>query len=84
MYRNIINIAELYKNHIIYFPTFLDFRGRIYPIVNYLNYQGGDIARSLLNFHTIEPKISNNEHIFIYLSNVFGIGNASTMSTRIR
>jgi DNA-directed RNA polymerase len=62
----------------------MDFRGRIYPVVNYLNYQGGDIARSLLNFHITDTKISRNDHILIYLSNVFGIGNAKTMSTRIK
>lgn len=29
-------------------PTFMDFRGRIYPTPNYLSYQGGDLARSLI------------------------------------
>ena len=33
-YANIINIALLMKDHTIYFPTFLDFRGRIYPTPN--------------------------------------------------
>lgn len=34
----------------IYFPHMLDFRGRMYPIANYLQPQGGDLARGLLLF----------------------------------
>lgn len=50
VYNNIINLALLFKNNTIYFPTFLDFRGRIYPTPNYLSYQSNDLARSLLLF----------------------------------
>lgn len=85
MYRNILNIARLFKNRVIYFPAFLDFRGRVYSLVNYLSYQGGDIARSLLNFHHVEPKkCLNDEYITIYLANVFHIGNAVTKNARTR
>lgn len=38
------------KDQTIYFPTFLDFRGRVYPNPNYLSYQSNDLARSLLTF----------------------------------
>ncbi|WP_026227624.1 DNA-directed RNA polymerase [Hoeflea sp. 108] len=34
----------------IYFPHMLDFRGRIYPIPNFLQPQGSDLARGLLTF----------------------------------
>ena len=34
----------------IWFPCNLDFRGRIYPVVNYLHPQGDDLAKSLLTF----------------------------------
>ncbi|WP_269929978.1 DNA-directed RNA polymerase [Aminobacter sp. HY435] len=34
----------------IYFPHMLDFRGRIYPIANFLQPQGSDLARGLLTF----------------------------------
>ena len=54
-YSNIINIALLMKDQTIYFPTFLDFRGRIYPTPNYLSYQSSDLARSLLLFKNIVP-----------------------------
>ena len=72
MYRNILNIAQLFRGEVFYLPVFMDFRGRIYPIVNYLTYQGGDVARSLLNFHRSDYKGGNNNHILIYLCNVFG------------
>ena len=57
-YSNILNIALLMKDQTIYLPTFLDFRGRIYPTPNYLSYQGGDIARSLLLFKNVGDKIN--------------------------
>jgi hypothetical protein len=60
-YTYIINIALLMKNNTIYLPTFLDFRGRIYPSPNYLSYQGGDLARSLLLFKDVGKKIGFEE-----------------------
>ena len=65
-----------------YLPVFMDFRGRIYPLVNYLTYQGGDVARSLLNFHPTKHCGGNNNHILIYLCNVFGMKDLS-MKDRI-
>jgi DNA-directed RNA polymerase len=34
----------------IYFPHYLDFRGRVYPMASYLNPQGDDVCRGLLEF----------------------------------
>ena len=34
----------------IYFPHYLDFRGRIYPMASYLNPQADDVGRGLLEF----------------------------------
>lgn len=34
----------------IWFPCNLDFRGRVYPIVNYLSPQGDDLSKALLTF----------------------------------
>lgn len=57
----------------IYFPTFLDFRGRVYPITNYLNYQGNDIARSLLLFKNVENKFSlKDDKLLIVLDKILG------------
>lgn len=39
----------------IYFPHFLDFRGRVYPMPAYLNPQGPDVARGLLEFAEGKP-----------------------------
>ena len=60
-YSNIINIASLMKDRTIYFPTFLDFRGRIYPNPNYLSYQSNDLARSLLLFKNIFSDKNKNK-----------------------
>ena len=61
----------------------MDFRGRIYPLVSYLTYQGGDVARSLINFSPTEDKKTDNQHLLIYLCNVFGHKNR-TMEGRIK
>lgn len=34
----------------IWFPCNVDFRGRVYPLVNYLSPQGNDLSKSLLTF----------------------------------
>jgi Mitochondrial DNA-directed RNA polymerase len=39
----------------IYFPYSLDFRGRVYPISNYLNPQGDDLSKALLKFAEGKP-----------------------------
>lgn len=38
-----------------YFPHNLDFRGRVYPIPDFLNPQGDDVCRGLLLFHNKKP-----------------------------
>lgn len=48
---NILDIAILYQNFSkIYFPVRLDQRGRLYCSSSYLNYQGNELAKSLLLF----------------------------------
>lgn len=50
-YLSKIEIAESLRNQpAIYFPHFMDFRGRFYPMSQDLNPQGDDIAKSLLQF----------------------------------
>lgn len=43
-----------------YFPHMLDFRGRMYPIPNFLQPQGNDLARGLLTFADALPITEEN------------------------
>nr|QWO71467.1 RNA polymerase [Termitomyces sp. K1Aa] len=75
LYSNIINLATLYKDQEFYLPVFVDFRGRIYPLSNYLNYQGGDLARSLILFadgYSEKLNETGIECLNIYLANLAG------------
>jgi len=69
-YSNILNIALLMRDQTFYFPTFLDFRGRIYPTPNYLSYQSSDLARSLLNFKNKNTELSSNPSYKIILNSI--------------
>ena len=80
---NSLMIASVYKDEIFYLPTYLDFRGRVYCMTNYLSYQGGDLARSLLYFYQkSESKygvINNNidENISLYLANSYKLSKST-------
>lgn len=50
-----LEIAGRYLNSTFYFPHFLDFRGRMYPIPVDLQPQGQDLARGLLTFAQGKP-----------------------------
>jgi DNA-directed RNA polymerase len=45
-----VDIAERLRKRVFYFPYRVDFRGRIYPIPQFLQPQGNDVARGLLTF----------------------------------
>lgn len=73
LYNNIINIASLYRNTDFYLPVFADFRGRLYPLSNYLNYQGNDLARSLILFSDGERLNEDGKICLnVYLANLAG------------
>ena len=76
-YLNIINIATVYKNETFYFPTFADFRGRIYTLTQILTYQGDDLCRSLLLFANEEIPLTQNgrKYLFFYFANLCGTKN---------
>lgn len=70
---NTLRIAELYQDTSFYLPTFADFRGRIYSLSTYLSYQGGDMARGLLNFAKAEETTEEGlRYLALYLANVGG------------
>ena len=57
----------------IYFPHYLDFRGRIYPFASYLNPQSSDTGRALLEF--AEGKALGERGVVwlkIHIANLFG------------
>lgn len=47
--------AEVIEEDAIFFPHSLDFRGRVYPIADYLQPQGNDLAKALLMFSQGKP-----------------------------
>jgi len=75
--RHIISIATLYENQKnIYFPMKMDSRGRIYCIPMYLQYQGTELAKSLLLFaNKTKLKLSDSrsmEYLYCYGANCYG------------
>lgn len=45
----------VHREDAIFFPCNVDFRGRVYPIVNYLSPQGDDLSKALLTFAQGKP-----------------------------
>lgn len=79
-----LEIAESLRDRsAIFFPHFLDFRGRIYPMPQDLNPQGDDIARALLMFAEGKPLGTRGLYwLAIRLANTYGMDKL-TMAQRI-
>jgi DNA-directed RNA polymerase len=61
------------KEPVIYFPAYLDFRGRMYFVPPYLNPQGSDMSKSLLCFAESKPLgESGAKWLKIHVANMFG------------
>lgn len=59
--RATVRLAEDLRDYpAIYFPHMLDFRGRKYPVPNFLQPQGNDLARGLLTYATAYPITREN------------------------
>ncbi len=83
LYSNIINIAMLYRNQVLYFPVFGDFRGRLYTLSNYLSFQGNDLSRSLLLFDEDQNITKEGEDILnIYFASLGGFDKKSLNSRK--
>lgn len=66
----------------LYFPVQADFRGRLYPQPLFLQPQGDDLARALLEFHEGVP-VADREAQDAYLSRgaaLYGLGKGSVRS----
>ena len=53
--RRVAFMAEKFRDEVIYFPWFLDQRGRLYPTVTGLSPQGADYGKALLKSATGAP-----------------------------
>ena len=65
-------LVQRFQNEMFYYPQRLDFRGRVYPLPNYLNLQGDDMCRGLLQFARREPIEGSERYLAIHTANVFG------------
>ena len=67
-----------------YYPYVADFRGRLYPVVSYLQPQGCDIAKGLLEFaHGVPLGEHGGKWLAIHVANTYGKDKVS-FAERIR
>lgn len=89
--QNVLGLSLLFKDvPTFYMPARLDYRGRLYCMVEFLNYQGTDLAKSLLEFSKGEKVNLNDkdsiaiDYLKIYGSNCYGNGlNKKSFDTRV-
>lgn len=79
LFWEIYNLAHEYRNYhkeknmIMYFPHFIDWRGRVYPFSASLNPQSNDMAKALLQFYQGKALGNNGDFwLAIHLANQFG------------
>lgn len=62
----------------IYFPHYLDFRGRMYPFSSYLNPQSSDSGRAMLEFAEGKPLGERGLYwLKVHVANLFGVDKVS-------
>lgn len=74
-----LNMAERFKDEeAIYFPCVMDFRGRVYPVPQYLNPQGNDLSKALLLFAEGKPITERGYYwLCVHVANCFGVDKVS-------
>lgn len=74
-FSQLTSIIDMFKGRTFYFPHQNDYRGRAYPIPQYLNTQGPDLCRALLAFaRPVEP---DQKWLHIHVANCAGFDKAS-------
>lgn len=76
-----IKIAKIFNENIFYIPLQADWRGRIYTKSFFANYQGGDLALSLLEFSDGQSLTEKGkEYLYIYGCNLYNENNMARAS----
>jgi DNA-directed RNA polymerase len=71
--KRILDLAYIFKDVCFYIPTFMDFRGRIYPYPSGLEYQGNDLSRCLIEFYDgCDLDEESEKIVYQYLANTSG------------
>ncbi len=74
-FQKVLWVAEKYKDYDrVYYPHNLDFRGRIYPMPDYLTPQGDDSCKGLLQFAEGRPIKTEHgrRHFLMYGAALYG------------
>ena len=72
----VMHLAKKYSEwDDVYFPTRVDYRGRVYYMPAYLHPQGSDLARGLLQFGRGEQVVDEDdlERVLIHGANAYGV-----------
>ncbi len=71
-----LDLAERLKGKRFFFPYFLDFRGRAYPVPRLFHPQDDDIGRSLLEFSEGKPldSVEDARALAVHVANMWGHG----------
>lgn len=72
-------VARKYRaEQAIYFPHFIDFRGRVYPMAAYVNPQADDVGRGLLEFAEGKPLGDSGAYwLAVQIAGLFGVDKVS-------
>lgn len=74
-----LNVAQQFASEeAMWFPHYLDFRGRVYPFANYLSPQGDDMSRALLVLANGKPLGERGLYwLQVHIANLFGVDKVS-------
>lgn len=80
-----LSVANFYRDQVIWTPSSLDFRGRVYPVAPHCSHIGNDVSRSLLSF--AEGKklgVNGLNWLKVHLVNVHGQLKKSSLKDRMQ